>query len=217
MKVLGVTQFQQKKFKTLGFAGKWLAAFGNVEDHFSMIVYGQSGNGKTEMCMQLARYLCEFDKVAWLSYEQGHGLDLRMAVDRNNMDEVAGKFLIIDPLASRKKDMSFFEELEKYLSRRSSPKFIIIDSVDYCSFTWEQVKYLKERFRNRKSLIWISHAAGNHPKSEVAKKIEYDAGIKVNVKKFIAYIRSRYGGMEDFIIYEEKAREMNPLYFKDKR
>lgn len=214
MKALGIEQFQQKKFKLLGFSGKWRDSFGDLPDAFSAIVYGDSGNGKTELCMQLAKYLSTFDKVAWLSYEQGHGIDLRMAMERNNPEEMAGKVVFIDPLENRKEGMGMFEELCRYLYRRNSPRFIFIDSVDYCAFTWEQVKFLKEKFRKRKCFIYISHSLGNKPKTEVGRKIEYDAGIKIQVKKFIAYVKSRYGGMEDFIIYEEKAREMNPNYFR---
>lgn len=213
MKALGIAQFEQKKFDLLGFDGKWKDSLGDVPTAFSAIIYGQSGNGKTEMCLQLARYLANFDKVAWFSYEQGHGIDLRMAIQRNRFDEVPGRIILIDPLENMKEGMSLFDELYRYLGRRGTPRFIFIDSVDYCSLTWEQVKMIKEKFRKKKSIIWISHAQGNGPKSEVGKRIEYDAGVKVQVKKFIAYTRSRFGGMQDYIIYEERARELNPLYF----
>lgn len=221
MKQLAVKQFLQKTFKVLGLAGYWLEVLGNLPVAFIAIIYGNSGNGKTEFCMQLAKILAAFDKVAWLSYEQGHGMDLQLAVERNKMDEVSGKFVIIDPLEgideaalSINPGKTIYEALDKYMSKPKSPRFIFIDSLDYTQITIDQYFALKRKHGKKKTLIFISHAEGKYPATKTGRKIEYDGGVGIFVKKFIAYThKNRFGGSKDHIIYEKRARELNPLYF----
>jgi hypothetical protein len=215
MKVLGTVQFQQKKFKTLPLTGRFKNTLGNIPYHFMAIIYGDSGNGKTECCIQLAKDLTAFGKVAWLSYEQGHGFDLQTAVNRNKMEDVSGNFLIIDPVSDLPHGTTFLQDLDKYLAKRNSPEFIFIDSVDYTRFDFADYEVLKTKYGHRKTFIWISHANGNKPQKRVATQILYDGGIGIFVKNFIAtVIKNRFGGFTDYIIYEKMARERNPLYFK---
>lgn len=217
MKVLGTVQFQQKKFKLLPITGKFKATLGDIPQAFMMIIYGNSGNGKTEFCIQLAKDLTKHGNVAWLSYEQGHGFDLQTAINRNKMEEVSGKFFIIDPVANKPRNMTFLEDLDGYLSKRNSPEFIFIDSVDYTRFTFEEYEFLKTKYGHKKTFIWISHANGNKPQKRVGVQIEYDGGIGIYINKFIAEVKkNRFGGFTDYIIYEDRARELNPLYFKVK-
>lgn len=214
MKTIGVRDYYDKEFKPLGFEGVWRDSFGDVPKPFSAILFGEPGNGKTEMAVQFAKYLCRYDRVSWISYEQGHGPDLQKALKRNNMIDVSGKFIVVDPVYNRKG--TYFDELNAYLSRRSTPHFIFLDSVDYIKLSKEEYNIIREKYSKRKSFIWISHAHGRHPKSAIGEEIEYDVQIKVHVRKFIAFTRSRFEGGEDYIIYEPKARELNPQYFKAK-
>ncbi len=216
MKTLGVVQFQQKKFKLLAQPeGSFKKHLGGVPENFITIVFGNSGNGKTEYCIQLAKYFTQYGVAAWLSYEQGHGYDLQTAINRNKMEEVSGRFLVIDPVADLPPNTSFIEDLVKYLSKRNSPDFIFIDSIDYTRFTWDDYDLLKRKFGKKKTLIFISHANGKRPKSSIGERILYDGGIGIYVRDFIATVsKNRFGGFEDHIIYEKRAREINPLYFK---
>lgn len=214
MKILGTVQFQQKRFKLLPLSGKFKATLGDIPGSFMMIIYGNSGNGKTEFCIQLAKYLTEFGRVAWLSYEQGHGYDLQVAVNRNKMEQVSGSFFIIDPVANKPKNVSFLEDLDNYLKKRNSPEFVFIDSLDYTRFTFEDYEFLKNKYGHKKTFIFVSHANGSKPRKRVGEQIEYDGGIGLYINKFIAFVnKNRFGGFTDYIIYEERARELNPNYF----
>ena len=218
MKSLGVDQFLNKKFKLLGIKGKWAETLGSLPKNFVGIVYGNSGNGKTEFLIQLAKYLCKFGKVAWVSYEQGHGYDLQRAVDRNDMQDVAGKFIIVDPIARRNPKKTLFEELMSQIGKRNSPQFFIIDSYDYVRFTQEEYQQLKEAFGHKKGIIFISHEHGGKPKRAVAQHIEYDGGFSLQVKKMIAYpIKNRFGGFEPYVIWEERARQLNKAFFEERQ
>ncbi|MBC7399824.1 MAG: hypothetical protein H7289_07740 [Mucilaginibacter sp.] len=214
MKTLGVVQFQQKTFKILPIEGKWKATLGNIPAHFMMIIYGDSGNGKTELCIQLAKYLTQFGKVQWLSYEQGHGFDLQTAINRNKMQEVSGNFLVSDPIADLDANVSFREDLDNMLKKRNSADFVFIDSLDYTQFNWEDYDFLKKKYGNKKTFIWISHAKGKKPLKRIGEQIMYDGGIGIYIKDFIAHVtKNRFGGFEPYVIYEEKARQLNPLFF----
>jgi hypothetical protein len=223
MKSLGVVQFQQKRFKLLGVNEEWKGIMGQLPTSFIGTIYGDSGNGKTEFCIRLAKYLTNFDKASWLSYEQGHGFDLQLAINRNKLEEVNKKITFIDPLKKlpkiegKEKADILFEELMKYLKRRGSPRFVFIDSIDYTDWEFDHYAELKEQFGEKKGIIFISHAKGKYPKTQLAKDIMYDGQFGIFVRTFIATpVKSRLGGIEDYIIWEERARQMNPTYFAKK-
>ena len=47
MKTIGVTNFLSKSFNVFPFEGEWLESFGEPEKNFTMVLYGDPGNGKT--------------------------------------------------------------------------------------------------------------------------------------------------------------------------
>lgn len=59
----------------------------------------------------------------------------------------------------------------------------------------------------------LSWAAGRKPLTQAAKDIEYMVGVKLFVKQYIVYPRSRFGGNQPFVIWEERARLQNPEFF----
>lgn len=215
MKVLGVKQFHQMRFQFLGIEEPWTGTLGKLPKTFIAVVYGYSGNGKTEFCVQLAKELCNYGKVAWLSYEQRHGSDLQEATRRNRMDEVSGAFYPIDPIAGVSADDTLLTDLDQYLKRRNSPDFIFIDSLDYTGFTWDDYIYLRNRYGRKKSFIFISHSSRNGTlKKAISERIMFDGGLGIHVKSYIALpSKNRYGGFDPYIVWEEKAREMNPAFF----
>ena len=123
-------------------------------------------------------------------------------VNRNELDDVPLQFL----------DHATFEELCIRLNKKQSPKIIIVDSLQYARFTYEQYKELKRQFvfgkvaKRRKIFIFISHANGKHPKGSAAVDIRYDANIKIWVEGFLADIESRYGSKKNYVIWEQRAK-----------
>ncbi|WP_143960254.1 P-loop NTPase family protein [Litoribacter populi] len=215
MKVLGVKQFHQMRFKFLPIGDtKFAGTLGKIPYNFSAVIYGFSGNGKTEFCMQMAKMLCQFGKVAWLSYEQRHGSDLQEATKRNRMDEESGVFYPIDPIEGTE-GVGLLEDLDNYLKKRNSPDFIFIDSIDYTGFSWADYTYLKNRYGQKKAFIFISHSNKNGAlKKEISSKILFDGGMGIFVSKYIAHPeKNRFGGFEPYLVWEERARELNPAFF----
>lgn len=222
MKALGIVQFHQKKFKLMDLEGSaFQPTLGNIPMHFICVIGGFSGNGKTEFCVKFAKELAEYNlnsKVAWFSYEQRHGFDLQTATMRNKMEEVSGRFIPIDPIANLPQGVTFLEDLDYYLSKRNSPDYIFIDSVDYTNWKKEDYLYLKEKYEGKKTFVFICHTdkAGN-PRKSIANDIIFDGGMFILVQKYIAIPqKNRFGGFEPYVIWEQKARELNPLFFDPK-
>lgn len=197
MKAIGVTQFLDKSFDTYDIEGRWLDSFGLIEKNFKMSVTGDSGNGKTEFVVQFIKELCLKFKVKadYFSYEQGHSKSLQAAIQRNNMEEVKGKVMFITG--------GPFDELLERLNRRASAKIVVIDSQDYSELSTKQFKYLVKTFP-KKSFIVVSWARNDKPKTGPAKDIENMSCIKLLVKNYKAYPRSRFGGNETFVIWDKK-------------
>ncbi len=216
MKVLGVKQFHQKTFKLLALkASKFKGILGKVPKYFTAVIYGFSGNGKTEFSITLAKELSQFGKVLWLSYEQRHGYDLQTATKRNEMQENSGKFLVADPLENIEEGTSLIADLDNYLSSRGSADYVFIDSLDYTGFTMADYKYLKNKYFGKKGFIFIAHSTKNGiPNKAVTRDIIFDGGMGLFVKDFIAFPdKNRFGGFEPYVVFEEQAKERNPLFF----
>lgn len=205
MKTIGITQLKQKRFTTLDFTGEWLESLGTPECNFTAIIYGDSGNGKTDFSVKFAKYLSTFGKVLYLSHEEGISSTIQEAFNRNAMHEVNGKVVV--------GEKGTIHDLVAYLKKRNSPQYVFIDSLDYMNLTHEQYKQLRATFP-RKSFVIISWSDGKKPKSKHGEKIEYMCDIKLLVRQYVAYPRSRYGGNAPYIIWHEKAGLVTPVVRK---
>ncbi len=192
-RAVSVDQILKKKFKEMSFEGKWEKSFGIPEMSGVWIVWGHSGNGKTNFALQLARYLTTFGKVVYNTLEEGARKSFALAVQRSNMKSVKSKFSILD--------REPFEDLKDRLRAHKSPHVIIIDSLQYLDLKKCEYTSLKEEFPD-KLFIFISHAEGKHPKGSLAGFVRYDADVKIWIQGYKAIITSRFGGGEDYIIWD---------------
>lgn len=215
MKGIGVHQLHQKTYKNYELPGEWGRFMGRLMAGVIITVYGRPGNGKTELLMRMAKAFGMANvRVAWISYEQGHGMDLQMASARNNMKEVEGKIVYIDPWAKRDKNKTLIQELQEYIGRRNSPDVYFIDSWDDSRFTYEEFEDgLMLRFP-KKSFVVIARAIGKLPTKKSAQDVEFKGQVGIYVRNYIAYNhKNRMGGRGEYIIWEEEARKREPLYF----
>ena len=195
-RAISVEQLLNKTFDDMHFQGRWRDAIGTPEKSGVWIIWGNSGNGKTRFCMQLAKYLTEFGKVAYDTLEEGARKSFKIAVGETNMVSCGKRFMILD--------REPIEELRERLMRRKSPSIIFIDSLQYTTLTKRSYIALKEDFPN-KLFIFISHAEGRNPEGRLGKAIRYDADVKIRVEGFKAFPASRYGGNKEYVIWEEGA------------
>lgn len=193
----GVRELLSMKFETLAFEGAWQDAFGTPERRGVWMVWGNTGNGKTSFVMQLCKELCRFGRVAYDSLEEGACLTMQNTLKRFNMQEVNRRFLLLDaePL----------DQLSLRLKRQKAPDFVVIDSLQYTQISYAQYIKLKEKHRN-KLIIFISHASGKNPDGRVAKKVAFDAALKIYVEGYRAFSKGRFIGPKGYYdIWPEEA------------
>ena len=180
------------------FTKEWKAAIGNPAKSGAWIVWGASGNGKSSFVMQLAKYMCNYGKVIYDSLEEGIGLSFQMSLKRHGMQETRGRLVILD-----KEPM---EMLCERLSKKKSPKIVIIDSFQYSGLDYRKYQELRDRFPN-KLFIFVSHAEGLHPAGRSARRVEFDADVKIMVSCFQATCKSRFLAQpgEPITIWDEGA------------
>lgn len=205
-KVLSLKQLKAKKFKFIPDVPEQISrSFGKLTKNFTLLIYGDSGNGKSNCLVQLLKVLVNSGKCLYVALEEGHGFSMQELVNRHLGDEYSGKVNFADHTMT-------LEELKKRLRRQRSDQFIIIDSVQYWDITRADYKALKEEFEN-KTFIYVSHMEGRKPEGKLAQKIEYDAAIKVRVQGYIGFMKSRLGGNKPYVIWEGDETEGARFYW----
>lgn len=175
-------------------------SFGRISDAFDVFIWGGSGDGKTTFSVELIKQLSPLGRILHLAYEEGFNSSLKMALMRAGVHELDGYEIM---------DTCTFDELLYLLNKRNSPRIVVIDSFQYARYTKHEWLLLKDKFvkgRKKKIFIVISHADGKKPRGSVAVDAMYDAQIKVLVKSKIAFVKSRYEGDRNYVIWEEGAK-----------
>lgn len=205
MRAISNKQFLEARFEAADFSGPWLEAIGRPDLRGTWIIYGRSGSGKTTFCLQLAKYLTEFDRVAYNSLEQGESSSLQIAWRRVGMHEVGSRIVLLPKFS--------LKELKEYLCKRKSPRIIFIDSVQYLlGFKLSDKIALNDMFPD-KLFIYVSHEKNNEPDGVIAQKIKYDADVKIRCEAYMALVNTRYADSNSpYVIWKEGAEK----FWKDK-
>lgn len=185
-----------KKYKTLSWGEQWSRPFGEVPVNEVWFISGASASGKSSFVMKLARELCNYGTVLYLSYEEGVSQSFQERLKREKMNEVQGRFRVITD--------DSFEELKERLKRPKSARFIIVDSFQDSGFTFEQAEELIKRFK-RKSFIFISQEYKGQPMGKPAGRLRYKAGLKIRVVGYRAFCQGRFTGDpgSSYTVWEE--------------
>lgn len=205
-KSIGLEQLGNKVYRIIeGLPPEVTDSLGELEDAFDAIIYGKSGNGKTNFTIILLKALIKaLDcRAEYVSYEEGHGKTMRDAmIYRHNMlEEVGNKLTLTDHLT--------FDELKRKMGRKQSAKIWVIDSLQASHLSFEQCEQLKRLYvlsRKKKVIIYVSWADGKNPQGAVAKAVEYYSQIKMHVDRLVMFPKSRFGGNKPFITWKEGAR-----------
>lgn len=215
MKTIGGVQLLQKTYTYVPLReGPIKNTLGRLPKGFVILIYGGNGEGKTEGTMHIAVELTHAGlRCHWISYEQGHGPDLQEAYSRNVDKLPPGKHIkYSNPHGGRDAKMTMEQELEKEVAKKGSADVFIIDSIDAARFKGMFLFYLVKKYPS-KSFILMSYKQNNEPKTITAKEIRGFGHYTLHVKKYIIYVeKSRFGGFADYVIFEERARLLNPMY-----
>ncbi len=203
-KILSASQVLTIKRKTIKLEGAWGDCLGEIDRTGVVLVWGQSGNGKSSAVMSLAKELTKYGKVLYVSLEEGYALSFQNTLRRHAMQECGARFQVVTSV-----DM---ETLSKSLSKRRSADFVVIDSFQYTQLNYKRYLDFKNKHSN-KLIIFVSHADGKKPAGRTAEHVKYDAGQKIWVEGYKAISNGRYRGKTgEYVIWAEGAAE----YWKTK-
>lgn len=173
------------KYDSIELSGIWKDCVGTMIRHGVVFIWGNSGNGKSTAALSLCKDLTRFGKVLYVPLEEGYSLSLQNGIKRADLAECGSRFQIL-----RKTTLA---ELDERLSRPKSPEFIAIDSFQYLNVSYREYMEFKKRHKN-KMLIFISHADGKRASGRAARKVEYDADLKLWVEGHTAFSKGRFIG-----------------------
>lgn len=166
--VMSLEDFQKVEFVNLEMSEEYKNLFGNPPENFSMLVYGESGNGKSTWTINFAEYLAnKHGRVLFNSSEEGLGETLRRKlIDKNS------KYLDLSQCKN-------FESLKNTLPQKGKYRFLIIDSINDMNLTVKDLKELRAMDTNR-AVIYIMQAtkAGEY-KGDSGFRHEADYVIKL--------------------------------------
>ena len=186
--------------RVLEVPADWEGCLGKeIARHGVVFFWGNSGNGKSSAVMAFAKMLSGFGRVLYVSKEEGYSLSFQHTLARFSMADCGASFQVID-----QEDL---ETLTERLAKPRSPEFIIIDSVQTMGMTYKDYRALTERFRH-KLFVLVSQVDGKQPDGRPARKMMYDADLKIWVEGYTAFSKGRFFGETGrYVVWQRGAAE----------
>ncbi|WP_228235900.1 ATP-binding protein [Allomuricauda sp. M10] len=191
---------KNRKVETIPLTGDFKKLIGSPECRGSWFLMGDSGMGKSTFLMQLAKELTKYHKVDYNALEEEDRGSMGELMAENRMTECRkGSFMLLTGWP--------IEDHVERLRQKRSARIVIFDSVQYLKMTISDYKALLAEFHN-KLFIFNSHAEGRQPVGALAKKIRFDADVKLFAEGFKVTGRSRMSRgklPDDYIVWQEGA------------
>ncbi|SDE08420.1 hypothetical protein [Riemerella columbipharyngis] len=197
MRTISVKQAYAKRFSKFEFSEEWQELMGNPEKNGGWIIQGKEKQGKTTFALILAEYLSHFEKVLYISAEEGISDNIIATMKRVGISE-KNKSIKLHEYES-------FEDLQKRLEKRKCERIIFIDN--FAVYRDEMTKTAVQKLLRdhpAKLFVFLSHEERNLPDTAVGRFWRKLSKIIVRVEGLKATITGRCPGGE-YIINEEKA------------
>jgi len=181
-KIFSVKSMKEKKFHTLELDEFYAKLMGKPERKFTMMCYGESGSGKSVFLMQFSNYFAKtFGKSLYNSHEEGANQTIQDRINNFGID--ASKLFIADAMT--------FDEMCTVIEKNYY-RLVIIDSVKYMGFTFNQLRELRKRFANRLLCICIVDFGKVQGTPDSGTDLLHASDVKLFFKKGRVYSISRY-------------------------
>lgn len=142
VQIYSVKRIRKKKFREVKL-DEYGELMGAIEARCNIICYGSSGSGKTVFTIKLANHLSKtYGKTLYASHEEDTN---KSVVDRIEQWGIDGENMFF---AGR---MSFDDFMEKV--KKNKYRVIVIDSLQYAEFTYDQLKKFREVFKKRHIIL----------------------------------------------------------------
>ena len=203
-----------KKYKVMELGGVWLELLGEVEQTGCWLIWGIDKNGKTRLAAMLAKYLCEKNRVLYVSAEEGDSLNFNKICRWAGFTPGDRKFQIIDYVE--------LAELKQRLTGRNAPNIVFIDNI---TFYHDELKYggvrqLLSEFK-KTVFVFIAHEQGGEPYTSTAKMVSKLAAVRMRVQGLKCLVSGRVpGGSINIdekgagVYHGEERPDKNNVYFK---
>ncbi|MCT4645557.1 MAG: DNA repair protein RadA, partial [Carboxylicivirga sp.] len=174
---------KNKKYDELDMGEYYNELLGMIESKTAIFCYGTSGSGKSVFIIKLANFFADrFNaKSLYCSYEEAFKKSMR---DRSNNFNIEAKKLYVGV------NIDFETLLEKI--KRNYYRMIIIDSVQYMRFTYEQLQQLNAMFSKRKLIIVLVSFGTAYKKPACSNDIMHACDVKIFFDAGVATVDSRY-------------------------
>lgn len=194
--------FEKRTGKTVRFDSDLLTeAIGEAEMKGCWLIYGPEKNGKTWFTLQLVKALAYYDKVNYISAEEGTDLSFRKACERAGITS-ADKILFDEYLS--------LEEIREKFSKPKTANILVIDNLTIYpdEFKTFGMRDFINAFPN-KLIIFVAHEERKLPYPACAKMASKLAKVIVNVRGLKAFVVSRFSQGGSIDINEE----MSEMYW----
>lgn len=172
----------KKRWKTLPWGKQWSEPFGYPAIDANWFISGASASGKSSFVFQLAKELCKYGTLLYLSLEEGINQTFQRRIEIFKMEEVQNAFRVITECS--------LNELKDRLRRPKSPKFIVIDSFQVADWDYRDTERLTKEFPS-KCFIFISQEKKSEPMGAAAVRLKYWCDVKVRVVGYEAICQGR--------------------------
>ena len=180
-KILSIKTIKKKQYETIDL-GEYNTLLGVMQSRFIMMCYGPSGSGKSVFVLKLAESLSAHGKVLYNSHEEK---------DNKTLQDRVNEFNINSPKLYIGVSLNFVQMLDKI--KANHYHFVVIDSVQYMNFTYDQLKQLCDTFKKKKKFGIVMVSFGNTMGNpDRAKELLHASDVKCFFKHGNLDIVSRY-------------------------
>jgi KaiC/GvpD/RAD55 family RecA-like ATPase len=176
-----------KIFKTYKFDGIWAAVLGEQERGGIWVIYGNEKNGKTTFALLLSEMLTKFERLNYISAEEGTGFTFQQNLARAKIDFKNTKIRFYDYVE--------IDDLEAMLSKRQSAKIVVIDNATAYidDFKTAVLRKLRRQFPDTLFII-MAHMEKNEPTTAMARLAKKLCNVYFRVEGLKAFVGGRCPG-----------------------
>lgn len=141
--VYSLSAVKDMNYEEVPLAKEYIDLMGDIDPRAVMMAYGPSGSGKSVWVMKFADHFADtIGKAFYNSHEEGKNKSIKLRAHAHN---IGGKNVFIAPRYS-------FRHMMMKL-KTSYYRMIVIDSVQFMRFTFEQLEELMTYLKKRKVII----------------------------------------------------------------
>lgn len=196
-RTLSIRNAYSKVFDYMPLTGIWQSVLGTQVRQGAWLIYGSEKHGKTTLALMLADYLSTFEKVLYVSAEEG--------VEDKFIDACQRAGISDKNTSLKLWDYTPMEKLKEKLTKRKAERIVFLDNITAYKDELKGGEILKltREFKNT-LFIFIAHAKDGEPYTATAQACKRFAKVIIHVEGLMATVAGRCPG-GNIVIDEERA------------